>query len=61
MLQATGRVIRTESDRGIIVLMDERFTHARYRQLFPIHWREYQVVQNTGEINAKLARFWSKE
>ena len=36
VLQATGRVIRTEADRGIIVLIDERFTHTRYRQLFPI-------------------------
>ena len=60
VLQATGRVIRTETDRGIIVLIDERFTHARYRRLFPTHWREYQVVQNTAEIKEKLARFWSR-
>jgi DNA excision repair protein ERCC-2 len=61
VLQATGRVIRTETDRGIIVLLDERFTHARYRHLFPAHWREFQVVQNTNEIQEKLARFWSQE
>lgn len=58
VLQATGRVIRTEEDRGIIVLIDERFTHGRYRQLFPSHWRGYQVVQNTAEIKDRLARFW---
>jgi DNA excision repair protein ERCC-2 len=61
VLQATGRVIRTETDRGIIVLMDERFTQARYRHLFPAHWRGYQVVQNTGEIEDKLGRFWARE
>ncbi len=61
VLQATGRVIRTETDRGIIVLMDERFTQARYRQLFPTHWRGFQLVQNTSEIKEKLARFWSRE
>ncbi|MGE5378319.1 MAG: helicase C-terminal domain-containing protein, partial [Bacteroidota bacterium] len=61
VLQATGRVIRTEADRGIIVLIDKRFTHARYRQLFPTHWRGFQVVQSTSEIRAKLARFWSRE
>ncbi len=60
VLQATGRVIRTETDRGIIVLIDERFTHARDRQLFPTHWRGYQVVQNTGEIKEKLRRFWER-
>jgi DNA excision repair protein ERCC-2 len=60
VLQATGRVIRTEADRGIIVLIDERFAHTRYRNLFPTHWRGFQVVQNTGEIKDKLARFWSR-
>jgi DNA excision repair protein ERCC-2 len=59
VLQATGRVIRTEADRGIIVLIDERFTHARYRDLFPAHWRDFQVVRNTSEIKEKLRRFWS--
>jgi DNA excision repair protein ERCC-2 len=60
VLQATGRVIRTETDRGIIVLIDERFTHTRYLQLFPGHWRGFQVVQNTEEIKDKLVRFWSR-
>jgi DNA excision repair protein ERCC-2 len=60
VLQATGRVIRTETDRGIIVLIDERFTHGRYLRLFPVHWRGYQVVQSEAEIEAQLARFWSR-
>ena len=60
VLQATGRVIRTETDRGIIVLIDERFTHARYRHLFPSHWRGSQVVSNLSELKANLARFWSR-
>jgi DNA excision repair protein ERCC-2 len=58
--QATGRVIRTETDRGIIVLIDDRFTHTRYRQLFPSHWRGYQIVQTPNEMKEKLMRFWSK-
>jgi DNA excision repair protein ERCC-2 len=58
--QATGRVIRTETDRGVIVLIDDRFTHARYRDLFPSHWRSYQVVRNIGELKDKLTRFWSR-
>jgi DNA excision repair protein ERCC-2 len=60
VLQATGRVIRTETDRGIIVLIDERFTHARYRSLFPAHWRKFQVIQSEGEIKDQLGRFWSR-
>jgi DNA excision repair protein ERCC-2 len=58
VLQATGRVIRTEADRGIIVLIDERFTHARYRRLFPSHWQGFQVVQSNREIKDNLERFW---
>jgi len=60
VLQATGRVIRTEVDRGIIVLIDERFTHARYRNLFPAHWRGYEVIRNTSELKENLERFWSQ-
>jgi len=60
VLQATGRLIRTETDRGIIVLIDERFAHARYRRLFPAHWRGLQFVQNEREIKDKLVRFWAK-
>jgi DNA excision repair protein ERCC-2 len=56
--QATGRVIRTETDRGIILLIDDRFTQARYRHLFPSHWQGYQVVQNVAELKDQLTRFW---
>ncbi len=59
VLQATGRVIRTETDQGVIVLLDERFMHARYRQLFPAHWRGHQVVVNPQALKEKLDRFWS--
>ncbi len=58
VLQATGRLIRTETDRGIIILIDSRFIHARYRQLFPAHWSSVQVVNNNKDLKEKLARFW---
>ena len=58
VMQATGRVIRTETDRGVILLIDERFTQARYRHLFPSHWRGFQIVKNTDEITDALTRFW---
>jgi DNA excision repair protein ERCC-2 len=58
VLQATGRVIRSESDRGIIVLIDERFTHTRYRRLFPEQWSGYEVIQSEAEMKDRLARFW---
>ena len=39
VLQAAGRVIRTEEDRGIILLLDERFARYPYRRMFPREWR----------------------
>ena len=61
VLQATGRVIRTDTDQGIIVLIDERFAQAHYRQLFPSHWRDYKIVKNTQEMKDHLTRFWSQK
>lgn len=39
MVQAAGRVIRTESDRGVVVLMDNRFGRADVQALLPTWWR----------------------
>ncbi|HHT93153.1 MAG TPA: ATP-dependent DNA helicase [Clostridiaceae bacterium] len=35
VLQAAGRVIRTETDKGFIVLLDERFNENPYKSLLP--------------------------
>lgn len=45
VLQAAGRVIRTSEDRGVILLLDERFLQREYGALFPREWeREASVV-----------------
>lgn len=61
VMQAAGRVIRSEQDRGIIVLIDDRFTQARYRALFPREWRGFQVVGSQADLTAGLARFWKED
>lgn len=59
VLQAAGRVIRTASDRGIILLLDERFLNSGNRQLFPREWEDYQVITvNQAETAGK--NFWDK-
>lgn len=40
--QAVGRVIRTEHDRGVALLLDDRYGMAAYRRLCPVHWRMTQ-------------------
>ncbi len=39
VVQAAGRVIRTPQDRGVVMLLDDRFTHARARRVLPAWWR----------------------
>ncbi|MCM3785511.1 ATP-dependent DNA helicase [Neobacillus mesonae] len=44
VLQAGGRLIRTEEDEGVLVLVDDRFAQDPYRSLLPEEWREYRQV-----------------
>jgi len=39
VVQAAGRVIRTQEDRGIVVLIDDRFSRPAVRELLPSWWR----------------------
>lgn len=57
VLQSAGRVIRTEEDKGIILLLDERFTARQYRDIFPREWQEYQACR-LDNLNKNIDRFW---
>lgn len=59
VLQSAGRVIRSESDRGIALLIDDRFARAPYRSLFPKHWSHRQRVRNIVQLREALGRFWN--
>ncbi|WPC43099.1 ATP-dependent DNA helicase [Clostridium sp. JS66] len=61
VLQAAGRVIRTEEDRGIVMLMDERFSSRNYRELFPKHWEANTVVRNIKEVENIIKNFWENK
>ena len=58
VLQATGRVIRAETDRGVVALIDTRFGEGRYRRLFPEWWRPARVG-SLEEIAQAVDRFWA--
>ena len=51
--QAVGRVIRTETDRGVALLLDDRYRQMAYRRLLPEHWLVLR-----GETGAVLEDFW---
>ena len=57
VLQSAGRVIRTAQDRGVVLLLDERFAKSEYRKMFPREWEEYEYCSRSN-VADKLGRFW---
>lgn len=57
VLQAAGRVIRTVNDRGIILLMDQRFRRREYQELFPREWSGHHVC-TLDTVEELLVDFW---
>lgn len=60
VLQAAGRVIRTIHDKGVILLMDDRFLRYDYRRLFPREWASFKKV-NLKNAGKEIALFWKKK
>ncbi|MCI5857710.1 MAG: ATP-dependent DNA helicase [Agathobacter sp.] len=60
VLQAAGRVIRTSEDRGVILLLDERFLQRDYDALYPREWSDRKIcsAQNIEEL---VLQFWDKQ
>ena len=58
VLQAAGRVIRTETDRGVVLLMDMRYGEERVRDLLPPHWR-VEKVRKLDALKKRLKDFWA--
>ena len=54
--QAVGRVIRTETDRGVALLLDDRYLQREYRQLCPEHW-----TLRRGNPQTLLKAFWREK
>jgi len=57
VLQAAGRVIRTDKDKGVIALLDERFMEASSRKLFPMEWEDIRYI-NYDEAENVINEFW---
>ena len=57
VLQSAGRVIRTEEDKGVLLLLDDRFLGRRYREIFPREWNKYQIC-NLNEVKKITENFW---
>ena len=60
VLQAAGRVIRTQEDKGVVLLLDDRFAQSEYARLFPKHWSHLEYLRDTEELKKKLEDFWAE-
>lgn len=60
VLQAAGRVIRTENDRGVVFLIGQRFVTPQYRNLLPVEWQPIRV-RDGEKIGQVLKGFWANK
>ncbi|MGD9567199.1 MAG: ATP-dependent DNA helicase [Sedimentibacter sp.] len=58
ILQSAGRVIRTENDKGVVLLIDSRLCQMTYLKLFPEHWKHFVKIKNVDEIKKQAGIFW---
>ena len=58
VFQAAGRVIRREDDRGVIVLVDDRFDDPIYRKSLPKLWEGVKFIDTARNLRAELDEFW---
>lgn len=61
VLQAAGRVIRREDDRGVIVLIDDRFDDPIYKKIIPKLWHNMKFIGDAKELRAELDEFWKNQ
>jgi DNA excision repair protein ERCC-2 len=58
VLQAAGRVIRREEDRGVVVLIDSRYAEEPYLHLYPSHWQGMMAAESASALAHRLQQFW---
>ena len=58
VLQAAGRVVRTPQDKGVVLLLDDRFAQPDTARLFPPHWQHIQYLPGTAALETALKGFW---
>ena len=60
VLQSVWRVIRQAEDRGVAVLVDDRYLSEKYKVLYPEHWTNLDMAESAVELAEKIKIFWNK-
>ncbi|WP_276632011.1 helicase C-terminal domain-containing protein [Terrisporobacter hibernicus] len=53
--------MRTDKDRGVILLLDNRYSNYRYKNLFPQEWSPYIRIKKPDDIKGLCKEFWGDE
>ncbi len=61
VIQAVGRVIRADSDYGICLLMDDRFSYTSYLSLYPPHWKNKKIITTSYGLKKELISFYKEK
>lgn len=61
VIQAVGRVIRSETDKGVAILLDDRFTMRKYLRLYPNAWSHLEVCNEPEDVYDMVKSFWDCE
>jgi len=59
--QAAGRVIRSEHDRGFVILIDDRFTTPGYKKIMPREWFPLKTPTVHYDLADDLKTFWENK
>jgi len=59
VLQAAGRVIRTEKDHGVVLLIDQRYARYQYKSLLREEW-DPVWVHDPEQLVVGLRKFWNQ-
>ena len=59
VLQASGRVIRSDTDCGVVVLIDDRYSTPQYISMYPEHWAKMKHFCQPASLNGDIKTFWS--
>lgn len=57
--QSAGRVIRTTQDKGVILLLDDRFLHQENKQFFPREWSDAKEC-SLNNVQEEMIKFWEE-
>ena len=60
VMQAAGRVIRSEDERGVVLLIDDRFATPEYKMIMPEYWHHIKYIGNAKDLLREITEFWKK-